>query len=294
VKLTRAIPLLLVIFLLTLTTIVHGDSVVDGYPQLPSEVIVNPSCTVYIGTSSIIIVCPESVVLEPNGLEVTINTTDYNILAMWRSDTTREIIIVFYYETSTQPLERVVRIDLPFPEKYNGTTVYGWKYDVGLYFPPENKTYYYNLSAIAKAGYRFTGTGLSTHPDMRPFYLHLFPVTEAPPIKIPIPSPEEKWNPPEWWDILGWIEYLLKLLGIFVQGLGVGIYTVALMISQLIALTPYLVIIIPLHIVASFVHSPIDGLKAIRFYLELGRKLYDLFIKVVQAIAQFIQAVKPT
>jgi hypothetical protein len=118
------------------------------------------------------------------------------------------------------------------------------------------------------------------------------PVTEPPP-EIPIPSPDEDWSPPEWWDILGWIQYLLRMLGIFVRGLAFGLYTIALMIAHLLKLTPYLALLIPLHIITSFVYSPIEGVKAIKFYLELGRKLFDLFIKVVKAIAEFIQSVVP-
>ena len=294
-KLTRVIPLILLV-VFSLTLIAHGSTAtaVDGYPQLPENVVVNQSCKVYIGNASIIIVCPESVLFESGGLEVTINTTDYNTLAIWRSDTTHEILLVFYYEYTTDPLKRIVLVDLPFPEVYNGVSVYGWEYDVGAYYPPENKTYYYfNLRAVAKIGEKWRGTGLSSSPELRPFYLRLRPVTEAPQVTVTVPSITETWNPPEWYDIPGWIEYLIRLLGIFVQGLGVGIYTVALMIAQLISLTPYLVLIIPLHIIASFVNDPASGLKTINFYIGLGRRLYDLFIKVVQAIAQFIQAVKP-
>jgi hypothetical protein len=292
VKTAKLIPLLLV-FLLLLVPPIHGDQAIQGYPELPENIVVNSSCSVYVGTSSILIICPVSVIFEPNGLELMINTTDYNTLHLYRSDTTNEIVIVFYYEESNELLREVVKIDLPFPDKYDNRNVYGWIYDIGTYFPPENTTYYYNLSATAKTGYWFRGTGFASHPDLRPFYLHLKPITETPPIEIPIPSPEEKWNPPEWWDILGWIEYLLKLLGIFVKGLGTGIYIVALMIAHLLTLVPYLTLLIPLHIITSFIYSPVSGIKTIRFYLELGRKLYDLFIKVVQAIAQFIQAVKP-
>ena len=280
----RVIPLLVILFAIPL---VYGFDAYEGYPQLPDRVIVNPSCEVYTGANLTLIICPESVLLTL--LEITINTTAYNGLLVMRGD--NKIIVEFYYQENLDP-EVATYIGLPFPSEYNGTMVYGWEWDIAYYFPPENKVYYnYNERAIAKPGYHFDGTGMVRHPDMRPFYFKIKAITDRPIVEVP--SPSENWSPPPWWDILGWISYLLRLLGIFVQGLGTAIYTVALMISQLIALTPYLLFIIPLHIVASFIHSPIDGIKTIKLYLELGRKLYDLFIKVVQAIAQFIQAVKP-
>jgi hypothetical protein len=286
-SLTRVLLLLLVVFFTLTPLITHADRVEEGYPQLPSEVIVNPECSVYALNASIYIFCPQSILLGV--LELTINTTEFNTLHLFIYNTTH-FLILFYYDPYAPQFHRAVAIDLPFPEEYLGTMVYGWNYTVGIYHPLDNKTYYITRDAIAKPGYRFTGTGLRVHPESRVFYLRLTPVLERP---EETPKIDEDWSPPEWWDILGWIRYLLRMLGIFVKGLGIGIYTVALMISRLLSLTPYLAFIIPLHIISAFVYSPVEGIKAVKFYLELGRKLFDLFIKVVKALAEFVQAVLP-
>jgi hypothetical protein len=183
------------------------------------------------------------------------------------------------------------KIDLPIYELYSDTMVYGFYINLAYYYPDDNTTYTYNFTYTYSS--RLEGFTHVRPPDMRPFEVEIKAITQQLTSPVEIPSPEENWNPPEWWDILGWIEYLLRLLGVFVKGLGTGIYIVALMILQLLTLTPYLTLIIPLHIISAFIYSPMEGIKTIRFYLELGRKLYDLFIKVVQAIAQFVQAIKP-
>lgn len=283
-KVTRVIPLLLVVFLL-LTIVVKAD-----YPDLPSEIIKPQECSLYVSNDAsrgVLVACHESLVIS--GIYIVLNTTDYNVLWVYRAS--GYILFNFYYDPSVSQTS-ATKIDLPIYELYSNTMVYGFYINLSYYYPEDNATYTYNLTYTYNT--RLEGYTHIRPPNMRPFEIEIKAITYKlyTPI-VNIPSPEENWSPPEWWDIIGWIEYLLRLLGIFVQGLGVGIYTVALMIAQLIALTPYLVLLIPLHVITSFLHSPISGLKTIRFYLELGRKLYDLFIKVVQAIAQFIQAIKP-
>jgi hypothetical protein len=283
--------LLLVVFFSLTSLIIYGDRVEEGYPQLPENIIVNPVCSVYAYNESILIICPESVLIS--GLEITLNTTAFNILHIYIANVTpREIVILFYYEPLEDEFQfrRVVDLDLPYPDTYAGVTVYGWNFTAGIYHPWENKTYYFTRVFIAKPNTWSRGCALRIHAESRVFYFRLSPVLER---AEEMPSLEEDWSPPEWWDILGWIRYLLRMLGIFARGLGIGIYTIALMISRLLSLTPYLAFIIPLHIISAFVYSPVEGIKAVKFYLELGRKLFDLFIKVVKALAEFVQAVIP-
>jgi hypothetical protein len=116
----------------------------------------------------------------------------------------------------------------------------------------------------------------------------LFIYTPAPPSQMP-PSPSSIY------DIKGWITMLSYMTWQFLQYIPTAL-TIFIQVGWwLTQLAPLIIAIIPLSIVFGLVEGGLEtAVKVMSFWYELARKLYDFFIKIIQAIASLIDALKPT
>jgi hypothetical protein len=179
-------------------------------------------------------------------------------------------------------------VRLPPLREYDGKLVVGWNLTV-FYWVVYNGTGY-----IQEANYILKPEGWSqvgwewAFGDMYVIAIRLRPITqETTPPSQPPPVPS-------WSDWLGWLNFLVYILNEVAKAVPIAISVFVNAVAYLIQISPFLLVIIPLHILLAFVHDPVEGVKAIGFYIGLGRKLIDLLVKIVQAIVSIIDALIPT
>jgi hypothetical protein len=115
----------------------------------------------------------------------------------------------------------------------------------------------------------------------------LFFYSPTPPQALP-PTPSSIY------DVKGWIAMLAYMAWQFVQYIPTALQILVQVGVWFTQLVPLFVAIIPLSIIGALVEGGVeDAVKVASFWYELARKLYDFFIKVIQAIAELIQALKP-
>jgi hypothetical protein len=178
-----------------------------------------------------------------------------------------------------------VEVNLPLGYDYGGLNIIGWNLTVVWY--------YSNGSLEIKNHILNTTSCPNLHcwtfrDNARPYIVQLKPILTNNPAEIPQPQP------PAWSDVSGWFNYLSYLAGKFAEWVGVALQIILTALSYLLSILPYLAFIIPLHIIGGFVQGIDKGIGVINFYIGLGRKIFDLFIKVVHAILELIDNILPT
>jgi len=274
----RALLLLLVITALLSAQLALADvtvTVTAGYPSdLPSSFEHSSGCEVIRGSESVIFECPSANLLS--GIVVAVNSTEYSGLYVSYSETTHNITIVFYKSERYS-----VEVYVQGGKEYFGRRVGDiqlelWEYD------PANYTIY--VRVVYSSSYTASGSS--------PVYIYRVRLLALPYVTLP-PPPGEDFTLPAWYDIPGWIALLIKVLATVAKPLASGLYLFALMIYYFANFIQYVAFFIPLHIVFSFIHSVESGLRTIKFYMDVGRKMVDLFVKVAHVLVSAISAILP-
>jgi hypothetical protein len=110
--------------------------------------------------------------------------------------------------------------------------------------------------------------------------IRLRPITADQPIEAPSPP-----SPTDW---LGWFNFLVYLLTQIARAIPPALSVLAVSITYLVQIAPFLAMIIPLHILASFVYDPVVGVKTLSFYIELAKKIIDLLLRALHALIDLI------
>ena len=278
--------LAIILALLVSLQITYGSAdkceftVTQGYPALPDSVLYPSECNITITNSSIILYCPHATVFSQDGLFIFVNSTQYNAVVVYAlSD---YIFLAIYdnpevekplathitcYELGCDPSKYVMILEYwVYITNLNESHYYSCVYDPIWYVYGTNDTFTYNV--------KFYG-----------FRIRFAPRQET---LTPPPSPSE-WTLPAWDDLGGWISFILRILEMLVSVLASTMYIIALMIWYFLQFSPYLLLVIPLHIIFSFVEDPARGISTIKFYVELARKFYDMFIRLVHIIVDAIR-----
>jgi hypothetical protein len=172
-------------------------------------------------------------------------------------------------------------INLPIMRDYAGVRVDAW-----------NLTYYYDINnSIAESNMILTPSSWGATKWEIPTS---FPITQlilkpANMSSIVAPAP----SLPEWHDVGGWVNFFLYLLNEVAKAIptALGIFTSAVM--YLLQISPFLLFMIPMHILLAFIEDPAKGLNTINFYISLARKIIDLLVKIVHAIVDLIGHIIP-
>jgi hypothetical protein len=180
-------------------------------------------------------------------------------------------------------------IRLPPYREYSNVMVVGWNLTV-FYWVVYNGTGYIQEANYILRAETWSQSGWEwTYGDLHVIGIRLRPITSDQP-----GQPSEPPSIPEWSDFWGWVNFLIYLLSEVAKAVPIAISVFVNAVAYLIQISPFLLVIIPLHILLAFVHDPVEGVKAIGFYIGLGRKLIDLLVKIVQAIVSIIDALIPT
>jgi hypothetical protein len=279
-----ALPaLVLLVFFTLLTPLAYSNTVefTPGYPSdIPSTVEYPSGCGVVFGSESVIFECPAGLI--HSGIVVTVNSTAYNALYVSYSENTGNITIVFYTWRGGN-FDYYVEVYVPGNRRYAGRLAGDIQLELWEYDPVSNYTVYRRV------------TYTSQYKMYREWYIRVYRVRllALPYVSLPPPPPGEEIRLPEWYDIPGWIALLIRVLITVARGLSSGLHVVALMIYYFVSVLPYIIAFIPVHIIFAFIHSPENGLKTIRFYLDIGRKIVDMFMKIVHVIISAVSAIIP-
>jgi hypothetical protein len=237
----------------------------------------------------LVIECKEDVLFTQYGLFLDIpQDAGYNSVSFVRgydvNDFSTVILISFYHKDNGEFI-----VKLPPLRTYAGQTVMGWNLTI-FYYYYYNDTWYIQETDKVLMTDSWSQTGWYwTHGDMIPASIRLKPIT-AENLNGSGVSPS---NPPAWNDFLGWINYLIYLLIQVGTGMGVALSVFVSAVGFLLQIAPYVLMIIPLHVLTSFMESPEKGISAINFYISVGRKIIDLMIKIIHAIVSIIDAIIP-
>jgi hypothetical protein len=175
-------------------------------------------------------------------------------------------------------------VRLPPYRDYAGRTVVGWNLTVFYWINDTVHEAWYVLRADtwSQTGWEW-GFG-----DLLVIGVRLKPITQDAPNQPVEPPPIPSWS-----DFWGWINFLIYLLGEVAKAIPTAISVFINAVAYLVQIAPFLLVIIPLHILFSFIEDPTKGIQTINFYISLGRKLIDLLIKIVQTIVSIIDAIIP-
>jgi hypothetical protein len=241
-----------------------------------------PSCIDYQYSAGLILMCPEDAILE--GIEVNFTSYIYNSVTIsidYINDTTRVFTIHF---TNKDIGTTTYNIDAGY---YNNTYVYGF-YVYKKFYDTERNEYY-------EREFNITGRGWDKYLSSFKFVtFRIKAVTEMIIREDYTGIEEEDWSPPDWWNFPAWIVYLARIMGVLIRGIATGMRLLAEMVIRLATLLPYLLMIIPLHILSAFIYSPTAGVDAVRFYLDIARKIISLVVQIAHAIATVISNIFPT
>jgi hypothetical protein len=282
----KHILLAIILALLVSLQITYTDecefTVTQGYPALPPIVQYPPECNITIGNSSITLYCPHNTVFSDHGLYIFVNSTQYNAVLVYALS---DYIFLAIYDNPE--VEKPLATHITCYELNCDISKYKMILEYWVYITNLNESHYYKC--IYDPIWYIYGTNdtFTYNVKFYGFRLRFAPVEEfiSP---TPPPSPEE-WTIPAWDDLGGWISFILRILSMLVSVLASTMYIIALMIYYFLQFSPYLMLIIPLHILFSFIHDPADGINAIKFYVELARKFYDMFIRLVHIIVDAIR-----
>jgi hypothetical protein len=179
-------------------------------------------------------------------------------------------------------------VRLPPYRDYAGRTVIAWNLTVFYWYVHNGTGYIQEANYIlrpetwSQAGWEWT------FGELLVIGIRLRPITQDTPSQPSEPPPVPSWN-----DFWGWINFLMYLLSEVAKAIPTAISVFINAVAYLVQIAPFLLVIIPLHILFSFIEDPAKGIEAINFYISLGRKLIDLLIKIVQTIVSIIDAIIP-
>jgi len=171
-------------------------------------------------------------------------------------------------------------VRLPPLREYAGKTVIAWNLTVFYWYEYNGTGYIQEANYILKpeswsqAGWEWS------FGDMYVIAIRLRPITTDQPAEAPSPP-----SPTDW---LGWFNFLIYLLVQVARAIPPALSVLAVSISYLLQIAPFLLVIIPLHILAAFVYDPIVGVKTLSFYIELAKKIIDLLIRALHALIDLI------
>jgi len=238
----------------------------------------------------VILICRFDILRTDNGLAlyIDVNQTNFNkvILERYYSLLSGGWFLSAEFTNDNQhPNGGSVEVNLPLGYDYGGLNIIGWNLTVVWYYSNgslEIKNHILNQSSCPNMHC------WTFRDNARPYIVQLKPILTQNPAEIPAPQP------PAWNDVSGWFNYLSYLAGKFADWVGVALQIIISAMSYLLSILPYLAFIIPLHIIGGFIQGIDKGVAVINFYVGLGRRIFDLFIKVVQAILELIDNLIPT
>jgi hypothetical protein len=179
-------------------------------------------------------------------------------------------------------------VRLPPLRDYAGKTVIAWNLTVFYWYEHNGAGHIQEANYILKPE-SWSQTGWEWgFGDMYVIAIRLRPITQD------SASPPEVPEVPNWSDFWGWVNFFIYLLGEVAKAIPTAISIFVHAVAYLVQISPFLLVIIPLHILFAFIEDPTKGVQAINFYIGLGRRLIDLLIKIVQAIVSIIDAIIPT
>jgi len=238
----------------------------------------------------VVLICRFDVLRTDNGmaLYIDVNQTSFNKVILeryyslfaggWR-------LSAQFTNDNQYPNGGSVQVNLPLGYDYGGLPIIGWNLTVVWIYSNgslEIKNHILNQSSCPNMYCR------SYRDNARPYVIQLKPILTENPAEIPAPQP------PAWNDVSGWFNYLAYLGGKFAEWVGVALQIIVSAMSYLLSILPYLVFVIPLHIIGGFLQGIDKGIGTINFYIGLGRRIFDLFMKVVQAILELLDNILPT
>ena len=266
----KPLALILLVFLTPLAYIVQASVNVD------------PDYCSVTQLDSIYIACRDEVLFTDHGLWIDVDPpVNYVVIhRVFDSSFTPRIQIIL-----NNVSESKFYVRLPPLREYAYRTVVAWNLTV---------FYYYN-ETIQEANYilkpdTWTQSGWEwTFGELVVVAIRLKPITSEQPVsEQPIAPP-----PPSATDFLGWLNYLIYLLVQVGKSVGVALSIFAVATGYLLQIAPLLLAAVPLHILAAFVHDPVEGVKTLNFYIGLARKIIDLLIQVFHALVELIGQLIP-
>jgi hypothetical protein len=224
--------------------------------------------------------CSEDVLFSDYGLYISI-PIEYNFTAVrfFRSyDLTklRWVIIIIVNRFSTS-----IFVNLPVGREYAGIKVSAW--NLTFYYEVNNS---YAMSNIILTPTSWETTKWEIPVDFTIVQVELKPANMS---NIVIPAP----SLPEWHDVGGWANFLVYLVSEVGKAIPTALSIFANAVMYLLQISPFLLLIIPLHIVFSFIEDPSRGISTINFYVSLARKFIDLLVKIAHAIVDLIGHIIP-
>jgi hypothetical protein len=238
----------------------------------------------------VVLICNFDILITDNGmaLYIDVNQTSFNKVILeryyslfaggWR-------LSAQFTNDNQHPNGGSVEINLPLGYDYGSLNIIGWNLTIVWYYSNgtlEIRNHVLNLTSCPNMHC------WSFRDNARPYIVQLKPILTQNIAEVPQPQP------PAWNDISGWFNYLTYLAGRFAEWVGVALRILVTAVSYLLSIVPYLGFIVGLHIIGGFVQGIDKGVAVINFYISLGRRLFDLFIKVVQAILEIIDNILPT
>lgn len=278
-----SIPILFLLTILVVSNITIADITWLGYNSQYCEFDV-------VYPNYVILICNFDILKTENGmaLDIDINQTSFNKVILeryyslfaggWR-------LSAQFTNDNQYPNGGTVEVNLPLGYDYGGLSIVGWNLTVVWKYP--------DGSGLVENHVLDESTCPNLHcrtfkEDARPYIIQLKPLLTSNPAEVPAPQP------PAWNDVIGWFNYLSYLAGKFGEWTGTALQILVTAMSYLISILPYLTFVIPLHIIGGFIQGVDRGIAVINFYIGLGRRIIDLFIKVIQAILEVINNILPT
>ena len=269
VVLTLSIFLFILIF--TFTNVVYAEWQVNfphEYCELKSKT-----------DTQAILWCGEDVLFSSYGLYVSIpsdaNITFINMYRSYDLSNMKYIIVIVL----TVGGRNAIVVNLPPMREYSGVRVDAW-----------NLTYYYDINnSVAMSNIVLTFNSWSTKGWEIPTDFPIVQLILKPANLSNAPSP----SLPEWHDVGGWVNFFLYLLNEVAKAIPTALSIFASAVMYLLQISPFLLLIIPLHIIFSFIEDPSRGVNTINFYISLARKIIDLLVKIVHAIVDLLGHIIP-
>ena len=171
-------------------------------------------------------------------------------------------------------------VRLPPLREYAGKTVIAWNLTVFYWYEYNGTGYIQEANYILKPESWSQSGWEWSFGDMYVIAIRLIPITSEQPVEAPSPS-----SPTDW---LGWFNFLVYMLTQVGRAIPPALSVLAVSISYLVQIAPLLLVIIPLHILASFIYDPVEGVKTLNFYIGLARKIIDLLIRALHALIDLI------